>query len=151
MQLQSILTPERTLFGASGSSKKRVLENIAEFITEHVESLNAGELFNNLIAREKLGSTGLGNGIAIPHCRIKNCSSVICSLVSLQEPTDFDAIDGQPVDLLFILLVPEDAQEDHLAVLAKLAELFQEAEFCKRLRTAKDSASLYQAAIQELN
>ncbi len=151
MQLQSILTPDRTLYGASGSSKKRVLENIANFISENVHSLNAGELFDNLIAREKLGSTGLGDGIAIPHCRIKNCSSVTCSLVRLREPTDFDAIDGHPVDLLFILLVPEDAQEEHLAVLAYLAELFQDSEYCQRLRGADDSESLYQLAIGALD
>lgn len=151
MQLKSILSPERTLYGASGSSKKRVLENIANFISDTVPSLNPGELFDNLIAREKLGSTGLGDGIAIPHCRIKNCSSVVCSLVRLREPTDFDAIDGHPVDLLFILLVPEDAPDEHLAVLAKLAELFQEPEFCQRLRGAHDTESLYQAAIKDLD
>jgi PTS system nitrogen regulatory IIA component len=151
MQLKSILTPERTLHGASGSSKKRVLENIANFIGEQSPTLDPGELFDNLIAREKLGSTGLGEGIAIPHCRLKNCPTVICSLVSLAEPTDFDAVDGLPVDLLFVLLVPEDAQEEHLAVLAKLAELFQRPEFCKRLRAAHDSASLYQEAIKEMD
>ncbi len=150
MQLDSILTPERTLYGAPGSSKKRALENIAHFICEDVRSLNPGQLFDRLIAREKLGSTGLGEGIAIPHCRIKNCSTITGSLVRMREPVDFDAIDGHPVDLLFILLVPEQAHHEHLEVLAKLAELFNAPEFCQRLRGAHDADSLYQAAIMEL-
>jgi PTS system nitrogen regulatory IIA component len=147
MQIDSILTPNRTLCDVPGSSKKRVLENIAGLISENSPSLNAGQLFDSLIARERLGSTGLGNGIAIPHCRLDDCNAVIGSLIKLAQPMDFDAMDNQLVDLLFVLLVPSKAQDEHLNVLATLAERFSNTEFNQRLRAAKDNQSLYEAAI----
>lgn len=147
MNIDTILSPSRTLCSATGSSKKRVLENIANFICEDVATLNANQLFDGLIARERLGSTGLGNGIAIPHCRNECCDSIIGSLVKLEEPVDFDAIDNQPVDLLFVLLVPEQANDEHLSALAKIAELFNDADFCQRLRSSQDSEQLYQLAV----
>ena len=147
MQIQSILSPERTLCCAPGSSKKRVLENIAQFICEDVRNLDPDLVFENLIAREKLGSTGLGQGIAIPHCRIRNCTRVIGALIKLDQPTDFDALDNAPVDILFVLLVPEQATEEHLQVLAELARRFSDSEYCQQLRAAETSPSLYQAAI----
>lgn len=150
MQLSSILTPERTLFGAPGSSKKRVLENIASFICEDISTLDPLKLFDKLIEREKLGSTGLGKGIAIPHCRINNCTSVIGTLITLDNPVDFDAIDGQKVDLLFVLLVPEEAHDEHLKALAKLAELFSQQHFCDQLRNSKNSESLYNNIINTI-
>jgi nitrogen PTS system EIIA component len=147
MQIQTILSPERTLCGAPGSSKKRVFENISHFICEDIKSLSPNELFESLITREKLGSTGLGHGIAIPHCRMKNCHKIIGCLIKLNQPIDFDAIDNEKVDLLFVLLVPEQAQDEHLTVLAKLAQLFNDASFRQQLRATSDKDSLYQAAI----
>ena len=146
MQLNSILSPGRTLCGAPGSSKKRVLENIAHFICEDSPLINANQLFDSLIARERLGSTGLGHGIAIPHCRMKSCNKVIGSLIKLEQPIDFDAMDNEPVDLLFVLLVPDQAHDEHLQVLAKLAELFSDEGFCQQLRSAGDNDALYQLA-----
>lgn len=146
MQIESILSPGRTLCSAPGSSKKRILENIAQFICEDFPSINPNKLFDCLIARERLGSTALGHGIAIPHCRIKDCSSIIGSLVKLQQAVDFDASDGQPVDLLFVLLVPEQAHDEHLNVLATLAERFSKPAFCQQLRSATDSESLFAIA-----
>ena len=150
MQLSSILTSERTLFGAPGNSKKRVLENISSFICQDITSLDPLKLFDKLLEREKLGSTGLGKGIAIPHCRINNCTSVIGTLVTLDNPVDFDAIDDQKVDLLFVLLVPEEAHEEHLKALAKLAELFSHQHFCDRLRNSQNSKSLYSNIINAI-
>lgn len=147
MQLESILTPERTLCGAPGSSKKRVLENISKFICEDVKLLNPNDLFDSLITRERLGSTGLGHGVAIPHCRIKNCRKIIGGLVKLDQPIDYDAIDNEKVDLLFVLLVPEQAQDEHLTVLATLAKLFNESSYRQQLRASADSDSLFKAAI----
>lgn len=148
--IDQILTPERTLCGAPASSKKRVLENVAQFICEDVTSLTPTELFNNLIARERLGSTGLGHGIALPHCRMQNCSSVIGSLITLRQPIDFEAIDDQPVDILFVLIVPEEATQDHLNTLAALAERFSHPDYCRTLRNAGNDHDLYQAAIAQL-
>ncbi len=150
MQLESLLTPARTQCGAPGSSKKRVLENIAHFISQDIPNLNVDDLFNSLIARERLGSTGLGNGIAIPHCRIAHCSTTVVALFSLKEAIDFDAVDGEPVDLLFVLLVPEEAHDEHLTVLAELARRFNDPSYCQQLRQATDSQSLFDAACKEL-
>ena len=147
MQIQSILSPGRTLCCAPGSSKKRIIENIAQFISEDEAGLDPDQVFENLIAREKLGSTGLGHGIAIPHCRIKNCSRVIGALITLDQATDFDAIDNAPVDILFVLMVPEEATEEHLEVLAQLARVFSDEAYCDRLRDADSNEALYLAAI----
>ncbi|WP_019529749.1 PTS sugar transporter subunit IIA [Dasania marina] len=147
MSLSSILTLERTLCGAEGRSKKRVLETTCQFICQDIVSLDSEDLCDKITAREQLGSTGLGHGIAIPHCRIDNCSSITGALIKLEQPVDFDAIDGEPVDILFVLIVPNEAQDEHLAVLATLAKLFSTAEFCQQLRNAKTSQELFDIAI----
>ncbi len=147
MQLESILTPQRTLRGAPASSKKRVLENVSRFICEDITSLDPDELFSNLVARERLGSTGLGQGIALPHCRLKNCSGIVGSLITLQQPIDFEAIDDEPVDILFVLIVPEEATQDHLNTLAALAERFSDSRYVARLRAAGSDRDLYEYAI----
>ena len=103
-------------------------------------------IFDQLIAREKLGSTGLGKGIAIPHCRAANCQEPLGTLVTLEDPVDFDAPDDRPVDLLFVLLVPEAAHQEHLDILANIARLFSQPDYCERLRAAKSDAALYSTA-----
>lgn len=142
--LQHLLTPQRTVCQAAGASKKRLLEIIAGVIAADQESLSQHDVLTQLIAREKLGSTGLGNGIAIPHCRMPNCSHPLGALVTLEEPVDFDAPDGQPVDLLFVLLVPEEAQQQHLDTLAGVARLFSQDDFCAALRAARTDRELFQ-------
>jgi PTS system nitrogen regulatory IIA component len=144
--LDDILTPARTLYHAPGSSKKKLFETIASAIAEDQLSLTGDEVFAQLIAREKLGSTGLGRGIAIPHCRVSNCTHPLGTLVTLEEPIEFDAPDDLPVDLLFVLLVPEEAHQQHLDILAGIARLFSQADFCDRLRAARDSEELYAIA-----
>lgn len=144
--LSHILTPERTVCRAPGISKKRLFETIARIISEDQLSLPYEELLDHLIAREKLGSTGLGQGIAIPHCRASNCSQPLGTLLTLEEPIDFDAPDEQPVDLLFVLLVPEEANQEHLDILANIARLFSQPDFCQRLRATRDSQTLYDIA-----
>lgn len=147
MQIQSILSPARTLCCAPGSSKKRVIENIAHFICQDSPELDPDQVFESLVAREKLGSTGLGQGIAIPHCRIKSCHGIVGALITLDQPTDFDAIDNRPVDILFVLLVPEEATDEHLQVLSELARQFSNSDYCRHLREADCDQSLYQAAL----
>lgn len=147
MQLEAILTPARTLCCAASSSKKRILEDVSQFIGEDVRSLDPNELFASLINRERLGSTGLGQGIAIPHCRLRGCSSIIGSLVTLETPIDFEAMDEQPVDILFILIVPEEANQEHLDTLAGLAQRFSKPEYCHQLRAARSNEELYRAAV----
>lgn len=144
--LSEILTPERTVCCAPGVSKKRLLETIAKIVSEDKPSLIYDNVLDQLIAREKLGSTGMGQGIAIPHCRVGDCIEPLGALLTLEESISFDAPDDQPVDLLFILLVPEKAHQQHLDILAEIARLFSQADLCKRLRAARDNRSLYNIA-----
>lgn len=145
LSIEAILAQDLTLCRVNASSKKRVLELIAEKVAKHYPELEDGQVFNSLIARERLGSTGIGQGIAIPHCRIDGCVRVIGALLTLSEGVDFDAIDNQPVDLLFALIVPKEATGEHLELLSQLAEKFNDRHFCDRLRQCEDSDSLYLA------
>lgn len=148
MIIHQILTQDRTLCHAPGSSKKKALENIADFIHSTLPRIDSNELFEKLIAREKLGSTAIGKGIAIPHCRCSKVDRTIGCLVKLQKPIDFDAPDSLPVDLLFILIVPEEATEDHLQTLSQLAQLLDQSEFRNELRKSQSNEALYAAAMQ---
>jgi PTS system nitrogen regulatory IIA component len=148
MQLQVLLSPARTLFGAAGSSKKRVIESAANFLAAQNKSLNADELFRNIIEREQLGSTAIGEGMAIPHCRMKNCSRALGALIKLDNPVDFEAIDQQPVDILFVLLVPEEEHDQHLKILAEIAGLFSKAEFRDEIRASANSQEMYDTALK---
>jgi PTS system nitrogen regulatory IIA component len=151
IRLENILTPGRSLVDVPGGSKKRVLEQIARLISKEVPDLAEQTLFESLVAREKLGSTGFGNGIAIPHCRLKGCESPISALLHLNAPVDFDAIDGAPVDLLFVLLVPEAATDAHLELLRQIASMLDRKEVRDRLRSAESNEALYQVVLDEQN
>ncbi len=145
LTIDNILAPDLTLCRVAASSKKRVLEFIAEQIHQQDETLSDTDIFNNLVSRERLGSTGIGEGIAIPHCRLEGLDRVIGVLMTLAEPVDFDAIDNQPVDLVFALVVPKEATSEHLELLSQLAEKFNESRFCEQLRQCQDANTLYQA------
>ncbi len=144
--LSQILTPARTVCGAPGISKKRLFETIATIVCEDQVSLPYDEVLDHLISREKLGSTGLGQGIAIPHCRVGDCAEPLGTLLTLEKAIPFDAPDDHPVDLLFVLLVPKEAHQQHLDILATVAGLFSQADFCARLRAAGDDRALYDIA-----
>jgi len=148
MTITELLTPSRALCGLEGGSKKRVLEIASHTIAEQNPSLEAEDIFSSLINRERLGSTGIGEGVAIPHCRLSSCSEALGYLIKLDTPIDFDAIDNKAVDLIFILVVPEEACEQHLNTLASLAENFGRAEFRDVLRACDSVDSLYQAVQQ---
>ena len=152
IRLETILTPGRSLVNVPGvSSKKRALEEIAKVVASEVSELDQQEVFEKLIAREKLGSTGFGNGIAIPHCRLKGCANPVSALLLLDHPIDFDAIDGAPVDLLFVLLVPEAATDAHLELLRQIASMLDREDVRKRLRAARDNKALYQVVLDVQN
>jgi nitrogen PTS system EIIA component len=147
MDIQSIISPGRTLCGIEGISKKRALEILANTISADVPSIDADDLFRRLIARERLGSTGIGKGIAIPHCRVDKCEGTVGALITLKAPIDFDAIDSEPVDVLFAMLVPEYAGDEHLQTLAALASSLSDPEYRESLRSATNDTQLYQAAV----
>jgi PTS system nitrogen regulatory IIA component len=151
IRLENILTPGRSLVNVPGTSKKNVIEQIANLISREVAELDQQDVFEALLAREKLGSTGFGNGIAIPHCRLKGCTSPVSALLHLNHAIDFDAIDGAPVDLLFVLLVPEAATDAHLELLRQIASMLDRKDVRDNLRKAPDSAALYQVVLDAQN
>lgn len=141
MRLIDLVSPRRMLVDASITSKKRLLELLAGRLAPEGSDLQ-GAIFEGLCARERLGSTGLGHGVAIPHGRIAGLNEAVGVFVRLSEPVDFGAPDGQPVDLVFALAVPEHFTHQHLMLLSELAELFGEESFRRRLRSAPDAAAL---------
>ena len=151
IRLENILTPGRALVSAPGGSKKRVLEQIASLVASELPELDEQDIFESLIAREKLGSTGFGNGIAIPHCRLPGCFAPLSAVLHLDAAVDFDAIDGAPVDLLFVLLVPEAATDEHLELLRQIASMLDRGEVRERLRQAQSSEALYQVVVDAQN
>ncbi|MFT5210164.1 MAG: PTS system nitrogen regulatory IIA component [Flavobacterium sp.] len=147
MEIETILAPERTFCKISARSKKRVIEDIAIKLAETIDGLEAEDIFSRLINREKLGSTAIGDGIAIPHCRIDGCQDIIGGLFTLNDPIEFQAIDDNPVEVLFVLLVPTEEVAEHLEVLAMLAGKFESSTFRLGLTTAEQNEELYRRAI----
>lgn len=143
MKLNAILSADRVASGVSVTSKKKALEELSRLLAKGTDKLSSTDIFNGLTAREKLGSTGLGHGVAIPHGRMAGISNSVGAFVRLKHPVDYDAHDGQPVDLVFGLVVPVAATEEHLKHLAAIAEKFSEEGFCKQVRAAKDDAALH--------
>jgi len=143
MKITELLADGRILLSRDITSKKRVLELLSESVAASVPELTMTETFDCLIARERLGSTGLGHGVAIPHGRLKNVSQPIAAFLKLEEGIDYDAVDGQPVDLFCALLVPAESTDEHLQILALLAEMFSDHELCTQLRAAESSTEIY--------
>ena len=150
MTLESILPPERILYGVTGGSKKRLLEFFSTFIAQNTPSLDSQEVFSRLIGRERLGSTGIGNGVAIPHARSPHCKGPIAGFMRLKDAIDFDAIDGEPVDLVFVLLVPEEADDTHLSLLAEVAGVMNQGSVRQQLRHAETQQALHDALIDAI-
>jgi PTS system nitrogen regulatory IIA component len=150
MKITDVLTPTMTRCDLPGASKKRVLENLSSFITEQLggDAEQSDGLFHKLVARERLGSTGIGEGVAIPHCRASGFNRIHGCLIKLQKPVDFDALDDQPVDLIFALVVPEEKNDEHLVTLARIANLMQTESSRESLRQCSNSAELFATAIQ---
>jgi len=141
-QIASLLPLDNVVAGLEASSKKRVFEQVG-LLFENQQSVGRSTVYDALFAREKLGSTGLGQGIAIPHGRIKGLKHPVGAFVRLLAPVQFDAPDGKPVDLIFVLLVPEAANEHHLQLLSELAQMFSDKAFREQLGGAPDAASLH--------
>lgn len=138
------LQEERIGCKLEAASKKRVLEQLGQRLAESVPELTQDLVFDALLERERLGSTGLGKGIALPHARMANVTQAMGAFITLDQGIDFDAIDGDPVDLAFAMLVPEEATEEHLQLLSKLASMFSDTEFCDALRSANNDQDLFQ-------
>ena len=142
----NLITPllkiENVLADMDVSSKKRLFEEVAQGFRASYQ-IDAQEVFESLFSREKLGSTALGYGIAIPHGRIKHLDDTACAFVRLKAPIAFDAPDDQPVDLVFVLLAPAAATDLHLQILGELAAMFSDEDMRARLRTAEGATALH--------
>lgn len=147
MNLEELLTPQRCRAKVTGVSKKRVLNTLSDIVAAECPQLESDEVFAALLAREQLGTTGLSNGIAIPHCRLAQCDRVIGVLITLDQGIDFDAIDAEPVDLIFALIVPKGHDDAHVQALSEIASLFQDDDLCFTLRQTFDDEDLYNIAI----
>ena len=136
--IAKLLPPTNVVVGLEASSKKRAFEQ-AGLLFENNHGIGRSTVFDSLFAREKLGSTGLGQGIAIPHGRIKGLKEALGAFIRLADPVPFDAPDGRPVSMLFVLLVPEQANEHHLQLLSELAQMFSDRNFREQLMSAPDA------------
>jgi len=141
--IAKLLPPSNIVLDLDVTSKKRLFEQ-AGLLFENNQGVARSLIFDSLFARERLGSTGLGQGVAIPHGRIKGLKEAVGAFVRLATPVPFDAPDGNPVNLVFVLLVPEQATEQHLQILSELAQLFSDRELRERLASDKDSSNLHQ-------
>lgn len=147
MRMRDLLTLDTTYFQVEAVNKKKLLEDVAEQLAQLNPNLEVSTVFDALLARERLGSTALGEGIALPHCRLDCCHKPHGVLLTLKEPIDYDAQDNQAVDIIFMLLVPDSDPEEHLNTLSHIAALFSQAEYREALRAASSKEALYQAAI----
>ena len=142
-----LLTPENVLLDLDVGSKKRVFEQ-AGLLFENHQNIARGQVFDSLFAREKLGSTALGQGIAIPHGRIKGLREAVGALIHTHEPIPFDAPDGKPVNLIFVLLVPERATDLHLQILSEVVQMFSDRVFRDRLLACTRADTAHQLITQ---
>ena len=143
MEIKDILQPDCTLCAVQGTSKKRILELISDVASKHVSDIDQATILASLMNRERMGSTGIGNGIALPHGRIKDLKNVLAVVVTNQTPIEYDAIDKLPVDIFFAILVPEDKATEHLGTLSAIAAKLSDKDTLKRMRQAHTDEELY--------
>lgn len=142
MDLSDLIKPDAILSSLKANSKKQVIQALAEKAAD-MTGLDEREIFETLLQREKLGSTGVGGGIAIPHGKPANLDHIFGLFARLPKPVEFEAVDDLPVDLVFLLLAPEGAGADHLKALAQIARLFREPGVVNKLRASSDKSALY--------
>jgi len=141
--ISKILPTGNILLDTESTSKKRMFERIG-LLFENNQQIARSQVFDSLFAREKLGSTGLGQGVAIPHGRIAKLRDATAAFVKTSHPIPFDSPDGQPVSLIFVLLVPERANDLHLQILGELAQMFSDSQFRNKLLDAQDTTTIHQ-------
>ncbi len=142
MDLSDLITPDSVISGCKAASKKQALLELSSLAATH-SGLNSRVIFEALMERERLGTTGIGQGIAIPHARLADLPTLSGYFARMSTPIDFEAIDEQPVDLIFLLLAPEKAGAEHLKALARISRLLRNKSVCEKIRAASDAAALY--------
>lgn len=147
MQIKELLSPEATFVSDQDDTQKQIFERLSECLCLQQSNLNQAKVFEALLERERLGNTGIGHGVAIPHIRSSEVNHPIAALLHIKQGIDLDGSDDIPVDLFFALIVPEGSNIKHLEILASLAKRFSKQNYLRDLRNAKDNHSLFQAAI----
>jgi PTS system nitrogen regulatory IIA component len=142
MALTDLLSPDAIFSALRVNGKKQALQEMSERAAQ-VSGLPAREIFDSLLQRERLGSTGVGDGIAIPHGKLAKCNRIFGIFARLERAIDFEALDGLPVDLIFLLIAPESAGADHLKALAGIARVLRDPEMAAQLRATRDASALY--------
>lgn len=142
MEISDLITPESVISKLHATSKKQALQELAKRAAE-ISGLQERAIFDVLLERERLGTTGVGNGIAIPHGKLPNLDRLYGLFARMDKPIDFDSIDEQPVDLVFLLLAPESAGADHLKALARVSRLLRDKTGCDKLRGTDSAEALY--------
>lgn len=145
MIINDIISLDRTQCSIDCNSKKRIFEVISEIAVEQSPDLDQVEVLTSLLAREKMGSTGIGHGIAIPHGKIKGLSNMMAVIITTSQPIDFDAIDNKPVDIFFAILVPEEQTDTHLQALSGIAKKLSDKDIVKAIRKANTKNELVAA------
>ena len=135
MTISALLSPQSIFIDAEITSKKKLLELIANIVADRTH-LPEPAIYSSLLNRERLGSTGLGNGFAVPHARLENLDQTMGLFIRLNEPVNFESPDNIPVDLVFTIIIPEEATEEHLLILSSLAGIFSRPEVCEAIRAA---------------
>ncbi len=143
MKLTQLISKDSVVCNANVSSKKRALELLAELLAKASAKADAFDIFQHLTEREKLGSTSLGHGVAIPHTRTSSSDEAIGAFIKIENGIDFDSPDNKPTDLLFALMVPEHFTDEHLEILSSLASCFSDEALCHNLRSTGTSKELY--------
>ena len=146
MKISDLLSPADVMIDVRASNKPRLLQEFAAKAAESL-GLHADRIAPHLLKREELGSTGIGRGVAIPHCRLPDLQRPYGLLAKLKQPIEFDAIDGEPVDIVFVLLLPAAAEDRQLGALALVARTLRPSENLARLRGAKNTSELYSAIV----
>ena len=149
MNIVDLLTLDRIRLETTTSSKKRALEILSHMLATALPTASETDIFDALISRERLGSTGLGHGVAIPHSRLEGVDTAVGAILKLEEGVDYESLDQQPVDFMFALLVPQDSTEEHLALLSQLAEMFTDEEQFTQIRAAKQANTLMNLLCQQ--
>ena len=144
MQLQELISPERIQFSMPVTSKKRLLEQLSTLMHVDEPGLDKYAAFQSLLDRERLGSTGIGHGVALPHGRLKGLDKAIGAFATLEQEVDYDSIDHEPIKMVFALLVPEQATEDHLQLLAIIATVLNDDKTRAKILSAKNKEEIYQ-------
>ena len=142
MSLTDLLTPDAVIASLRVNGKKQALQELSDRAAV-VSALPAREIFDSILQRERLGPTGVGDGVAIPHGKLVKCRRIFGVFARLERPIDFEALDGLPVDLIFLLIAPESAGADHLKALATIARKLRNANFAAQLRATRDASAIY--------